>query len=127
MFGPVERKDDVIKQAPLPAVTNKLCTAVLLFGDKDHGALARYCGMMESHVKELLLTKEFTLMMHDIKSNPERILPTKAEIYARLTHEMTHAARSTERQKAAEMLLNLTPNEKSPTLKKYEDKKAESA
>lgn len=85
----------------------RLATAVLCYGESDVAQLASFTKTPENAVRERLASQPFKAYLAHLKEHPEEVLPAKAHIIARLVVEMNSGDRSTDRQRAAETLMEM--------------------
>lgn len=86
----------------------KLAIAVLAYGADDLSALAQFTKCPVEDVEQKLKRPEFIAFVNHLRDNPKEVAPAVAEIVAVLTVEMMSGDRSTDRQRAAETLLEIT-------------------
>jgi hypothetical protein len=103
--------DDPVTE--LPSINrdsfHSVAVAHLAAGGPNVFAIQNYTGLTSDDIQDVLASEEYQNYYHTLSGNPEKVLPSRSQVYAQLRVQSTHADTSANKQKALLELLKYIP------------------
>lgn len=115
-----------IIRCPKTPEDKRLAQAALTYGEQSYERIAQFMEISVPIIQERLRSPEFQTLLAHYRENPNELLPDRAELIAKLSIESATGDRSTDRQRAVELLLEIQGKQrKKGTLDQYRKKKSD--